>query len=195
MRYAVLVASDMAVPPSEAKPQTQAIGSFDAVFRAHYARVVRWVRALGIAATETDDVAQEVFLIAHRRRDQLADGASVRGWLFSITRRTCANARRGRAREEARREHADEPAAVPDPEAVAGRRQAAEILQGFLDSLPDEQREAFVLYEIEGMKAPEAAKSLGVSPDTVHSRVRLAREKLARVVTRHRARIEGGQHG
>lgn len=189
------VASDMAVPPTQAKAHASAVGSFDALFRAHYARVLRWVRALGVAATEADDVAQEVFLIAHRRRDQLADDASVRGWLFSITRRTCANARRGRAREQARREHADEPGAAPDPESVAGRRQAAEILQRFLNSLPEEQREAFVLYEIEGMKAPEVARSLEVSADTVHSRVRLAREKLARVVSRHRARIEGEHNG
>lgn len=193
----MLVAHKLAIPPtaSAGEAAEQARAGFESLFRQHFPAVRRWVRALGVRATDVDDVAQEVFVIAHRRLDQLRQGSSATGWLFSITRRTCANHRRGRVREEARRQHADGPTAMPDPEDAVGRREAASILQGFLDGLPDEQRDAFVLYEIEGMKAPEVAEALGVAADSVHSRVRLARDKLARVVARHRARIEGERDG
>ncbi len=192
----MLVASKLAIPRAVERDREEADvrACFEALFRRYFPSARRWVRAMGIPATDVDDVAQEVFLIAHRRLGQLAPDASTTGWLFSIARGTCANHRRGRAREHARRQHADPPINLPDPEQAVGHREAASILQGFLDELPEDQREAFVLYELEGLKAPEVGETLGISPDTVHSRVRVARDKLGRVVARHRARIERERH-
>lgn len=162
----------------------------EAVFRAHYGAVVRWARALGSGAA-AEDIAQEVFLIAHRRRDQLADPSGLRAWLFAITRRACANARRGGARHEARRIHADPPAPLSTTEHIAERNEAAALMQAFLDRLPEAQRLVFVLVEIEGLDAPETASLLETTPTRVHARLRSARARLARFVQQRHSATRG----
>jgi RNA polymerase sigma-70 factor (ECF subfamily) len=68
------------------------------------------------------------------------------------------------------------------------RSEAARMLHEFLVALPEEQRLVFVLYEMDGANANEIAEAVGISRNTVHSRVRLIREKLARFVGRERAK-------
>jgi RNA polymerase sigma-70 factor, ECF subfamily len=160
---------------------------FEQLFRRYYARVVRWVHAMGVTGTEAEDVAQDVFLIAHRSFARLHADAAATGWLFGISRRATANHRRARTRERARRQRADEPCELPNPEQSTSRREAASILQRFLAELPEEQQLVFILFELEGLSASEAAEVLGVSTDAVYSRARMARDKLARVVARHQA--------
>ncbi len=161
---------------------------YAALFRAHYPKVVRWLTVLGIPPGSADDVAQEVFIIAHRKLDQLRPDASPSAWLLGISRRVGATHRRSHMRAKARDKQAAPPEELPNPEAVAMRSQAAQLLQDFLASLPEEQRLVFVLYEMDGANATEIAQALDLSPNTVHSRIRLIREKLARVVARQRAK-------
>ena len=164
---------------------------YAALFRRQYRRVVRWLTVLGIGSGEVDDVAQEVFIIAHRKLDQLRPDASEAAWLLGISRRVVATHRRTKERTRAREEKATPPEPLPDPEAAAMRSQAAQVLHDFLTSLPDDQRLVFVLYEMDGANASEIAEALGISSNTVHSRIRLIREKLGRVVARQRARDRG----
>jgi len=173
---------------ADAAPTPGVEPEYDEMFRAHYGHVVRWLSVLGVRGGDVDDAAQEVFIIAHRRRDQLREDATVTGWLLGISRRVAATARRTRQRAQAREKRATPPEPGPDPETVALRSEAAEILHRFTDSLPEQQRLVFVLYELDGTTAPEIAEMLGVSPNTVHSRIRLVRDKLNRVVARERKR-------
>lgn len=163
------------------------------IFRAHYARVVRWLTVIGVATAEVDDVAQEVFIIAHRKLDQLRPDASPAGWLLAISRRVAATHHRSRRRTQAREQHGTPPTPLQSPEAAAMRSQAAQMLHEFLMTLPEEQRLVFVLFEIDGTAPREIADALGIPHNTVHSRIRLIREKLARVVARERAK--GARHG
>jgi RNA polymerase sigma-70 factor (ECF subfamily) len=161
---------------------------YASIFRSHYERVVRWLTVLGVQGGDADDVAQEVFIVAHRKLDQLRPDASVTAWLLAICRRVSATQRRGRARARAREQHVTPPSELPTPEAATMRSEAARMLHEFLVALPEEQRLVFVLYEMDGANANEIAEAVGVSRNTVHSRVRLIREKLARFVGRERAK-------
>jgi RNA polymerase sigma-70 factor (ECF subfamily) len=186
----VLLAASRDSTPADAHAASRGDVSFDyaEMFRAHYGRVVRWLSVLGVAPGDVDDAAQEVFIVAHRRGDRLHADATVTGWLLGISRRIAATSRRTRERATVREERAQPPPATPDPESVAMRREAAEILQRFLASLPEQQRLVFALYELDGEDATSIAQMLDLSPNTVHSRVRLMREKLARFVARERSR-------
>ena len=64
------------------------------------------------------------------------------------------------------------------PEWDTGRRELAAMLVHALDSLSREQRLAFVLREIEGFSASEAASVAGVPEATIRTRVFHARRKL-----------------
>lgn len=178
------------VPP-DATPDDGAAGlqsAYVAFFRAHYGRVVRWMVVLGVPSAAADDVAQEVFLVAHRKFDQLRPDASEAGWLMAIARNVASTHRRGAARARARERHASPPAAAPDPEATVMRSEAASLIQSFVETLPDEQRVVFAMYELDGASGSEVAEALGLSRHTVHSRIRLIRDKLARFIARHQAR-------
>ncbi|MCR9164688.1 MAG: RNA polymerase sigma factor [Nannocystaceae bacterium] len=162
--------------------------AYAAMFRAHYGKVVRWLSVLGVSRAAVDDVAQEVFIVAHRKFDQLRPDASTSGWLMAIARNVAATHKRGEGRARAREQHASAPAQSPSPEATAMRNQAAALLQEFLDTLPEEQRLVFAMVELDGSSGSEVAEALGISRHTVHSRLRLIREKLARRLARQQAR-------
>ncbi len=72
--------------------------TFDALVREHQASLRAWIRALGAQDAWVDDIAQEVFLIAHRRRSAFHDGAEVGPWLRGIARNLVLNERRKDAR-------------------------------------------------------------------------------------------------
>ena len=68
-------------------------------------------------------------------------------------------------------------------EAVA----AAQLLDRFLDELPEEQRDVFILAEVEEMTANEIAAVLDTNPNTVRTRLRTARLAVQASLARHRA--------
>lgn len=166
------------------------VPSFSEVYEQYFDFVWRSARRLGIPDGAVDDVAQEVFIVVHRKLAEFEGRSSLKTWLFAITRRVVSDHRR---RLKRRRPHTpfpdDRMASEGDsPQETVARQEAAMVLHTFLDSLPDEQREVFVLSELEQMTAPEIGEATDVKLNTVYSRLRLARKAFERVVARHRAR-------
>ena len=171
------------------EPSTAAALGFDDVYADHFDFVWRSVRRLGVHPPATDDVVQETFIIAYRRLSSFEGRSTMRSWLFGIARRVVSDHRRSkRRRPEAelseggtlRTETAD------GPHAMTAAREAAAVLQYFLETLPDEQREVFVAIEIEQMSAPEFESASGVKLNTVYSRLRLARAAFEKVTSERR---------
>ncbi|MBV1859277.1 MAG: sigma-70 family RNA polymerase sigma factor [Nannocystaceae bacterium] len=154
--------------------------SFDAIFRAHFDFVWRCARSF-VGESCADDVTQEAFLLV-RRRLEAFDADALRPWLYGITRNAARNWNRARQRR-ARRHRALvelEPAHGERWEQV---REAANLMDRFLLSLPVAQSEAFRLKVIEEFTAAEIATCTGVPLQTVYSRVRAANIALARFRT------------
>ena len=153
-----------------------------AAFREHYAFVWRVLLCTGVPRPVADDAVQDVFLTVHRRRRDYDGRAPLRHWIYGIAKGVGRNYGR-KARRWAGR-ITELPALVEAPEqedAVEHRRQLS-VVDAVLAQLADVQREVFVLIHVEGMTAPEVAKMIDVSVNTVYSRLRLARarfEKLA----------------
>jgi RNA polymerase sigma-70 factor, ECF subfamily len=150
--------------------------------------VARWAARLGGPGTEVEDVVQEVFMIAHGARAQFRGDSKPSTWLFGITRNVVRARRR---RERLRRllpfgappERTDVPTG-PTPAEELERREAGRVLYTALEALPDKQRTAFVLYELEGLAGAEIAELLGINHSTL--RVLLFRAR-ARIEDRLRA--------
>jgi RNA polymerase sigma-70 factor, ECF subfamily len=165
------------------------LARFEAVYAQHFAFVWRNLRRLGVAPAQLDDAAQDAFLVVHRR---LADveGDALRPFLFGVVRRVAADHRRSASRRgTSALEDGPEPvSAAPGPERDLERAEASRIVHHLLGQLSDEQREVFVLAELEQMAAPEIAVALGVPLNTVYSRLRAARaafeKQAARLVAR-----------
>ena len=142
-----------------------------------------------------EDLLQQTLLIGFQKFRQLRDQGSFRPWLVRILRRTHLNRVR-RPSREASFDEWDLPADVSlgsgtfDPELrfLTGRLRAE--LRTALDQLPEGQRLAVYLVDVEGFKYVEAAEALEVSPGTVASRVARGRRSLQKSLM-HLARERG----
>ncbi len=156
--------------------------------RAHFRYVWRLLRRLGLPATDADDAAQQVFLVAARRIDAIARG-SERAFLYGTALNVVAKWRAAAAR---RPEPLEDPEALADAsidaDAALDQHRARELLDTILAELPLELRAVFVLYEIEELTAAEVAAITALPAGTVASRLRRAREAFTEHVHRHEAR-------
>ena len=159
----------------DARLRTMVALHFDVVWRA--------LRRLGVPDAGADDAAQQVFLVAARRLDEI-DPPRERQYLLGIALRVASDARHAAARRrevpmgdshELARQMALTDGA-PLAEQLLDEKRARAMLASFLESMPTDLREAFVLFELEEMAAPAVAEILGVPVGTVASRVRRARQ-------------------
>ncbi len=150
--------------------------NFAAIFHEYAPFVLRAMRHLGVAAADVQDQSQEVFVAIHQGIERFAGRSSLRTWIYGICLRVASNYRR---RAYIRRERAfsepPEPAAVHDPFASDANWAA---LRQLLDTLDDEKREVFVLYELEELTMREVADVCGCPLQTAYSRLRAARRVL-----------------
>lgn len=77
------------------------------------------------------------------------------------------------------------------PTDLVTRHAAVDLLDRLVSVLDPNKRQVFVLIELEDVPAKEVAAQLGLSVNTVHSRLRLARQRITTEVRRMRARREG----
>lgn len=131
----------------------------------------------------------DVFLIAHAHLSRFEGRSSLATWLFTICRSVARDVRR-RERRDARHWSPLEVDEEIDLRADVGRaaehqQQLAE-LERILSAMAVEQRNVFVLFEIEKLTGEEIAEALGIPPGTVYSRLQLARKAF-------RAELERGQ--
>jgi RNA polymerase sigma-70 factor, ECF subfamily len=160
------------------------LGAFDEVFRLHVDSVWRMAVAMGIDADAAQDVVQNVFVIAHERRDQFVEGRAVRPWLLGIARNVILHHHRGERRRENRLRLLPEPPPVEPPARELERREAADLVQEFIARLDDKKKPVFVLGFIEGLTAKEIAGVLGLKLPTVYARARAAEAAFARFAAR-----------
>ncbi|HVU01670.1 MAG TPA: sigma-70 family RNA polymerase sigma factor [Polyangiaceae bacterium] len=170
-------------------PGTAQIATVDAVqvppFREIFERYVRYVHRLlihlGIPTRHAEDVCQEVFVIASRKHGELTDGAHLKTWLYAIAWRVAAAHRRlaRNRREIPVDDPADQLTDPRDPAMALEERRRLEKLDAALAALPEEQRDVFVLYEIEQLVMREISEVIGCSINTAFSRLYAARRGIA----------------
>jgi RNA polymerase sigma-70 factor (ECF subfamily) len=144
------------------------------------------LRMLG-SPQSAEDAAQEAFISAYKSVSKLR-GANVRSWLFRIASNRCIDELRRRQRrplvsldaptadEEARPLDVPDKELGPEGRALQGELHAA--LQSELLLLPDDQRLAVTLCDMEGLQYEEIAEVMGSSVGTVKSRISRGRARL-----------------
>jgi RNA polymerase sigma-70 factor (ECF subfamily) len=161
--------------------------AFEAFVTTHQHRVYGLaLRMLGHPA-EAQDVAQEVFLRAHRGLAEFRGEARLATWLYAITSRVCLN--RLAAGERRLERHGDEtlvrlPDARPGPDRALEQGELEEALHRAIAELPEDRRIVVLLRDVEGLAYEEIALALELPIGTVRSRLHRARldlkEKLER---------------
>ena len=151
-------------------------GDFDAVFRAHYDRLVRALTIVSGDRETAADAVQEAFVRAHVRWRRVRHYEDPVGWV----RRVAINRLHDDRRRAGRKQRA------VDRLAALGRAHAApadadvgrDALDELLATLPRQQRLATALFYVEELSVAEVAAALGLAEGTVKSHLHDARRRL-----------------
>lgn len=139
--------------------------ALQAIYRAHAGHVRALLARLVGVSGELDDLLQDTFITAFRSLHQLREPAALGAWLRAVA----VGEARHHLRSKARRGWLTfmAPEVLPDPPmmpaAADGDREAARAAQEIVRALDIDERLAFSLRFVEGMKLEEAAAACGVS--------------------------------
>jgi RNA polymerase sigma-70 factor (ECF subfamily) len=139
---------------------------------------------------EVDDVLHATFMNLPRIASSYDGRASCRNWLCGIGVRLAMRHRRGAGRFRRMLgafAHAPPGRAVPDPERQASHQQELAALDRAMGRLSEKKRAVFVLVELEGLSAEDAARALEIPAATARTRLFHARRELQEALER-----EGG---
>jgi RNA polymerase sigma-70 factor (ECF subfamily) len=169
------------------QPMAEVPATFGELYDAHADAMFRTLARLGVAAAHLEDAAQELFVTAWKKQSAFERRSSVRTWLTGIAVHIASHYRRNAGRRATEPLDDELAGSTPSPHDDAERRQGLELLQRVLSKLSDEQREVFVMMEMEGFSAPELSALLGIPENTIYSRLRLARTAFNTAVARLQA--------
>lgn len=142
--------------------------------------------------SRAEELLQEVFLRVVRSKDRYEKTAKLTTWLYTIARNLCVDeSRRAKFRrtvslDAPRRGAEDDSPAMVDTVAAdqvatddaAAAPQIRQRMAKAIDGLPDDQREVFLMRQINGLSFKEIGEIVGAPENTVKSRMRYALEKL-----------------
>ncbi len=162
--------------------------------------IYRSVREQGRA----EDLLQDVFLKVVQRAGDFRGQAKFSTWLYTITRNLCID--HSRKMSHRRHRSLDAPAYRGDEgsEAMVDRvasntpgvargaiasQLSAEIAEA-VETLPQEQREVFLMRQVQGLRFKDIAAIVDVSENTVKSRMRYALERLQAALSEYRDYVQ-----
>lgn len=155
---------------------------FDDVFRRHAPYVGALVLKLIGRPGDVDDVVQDVFIQAHRGLSKLREPEAVRPWLRRITvRRTQRWLRKRWVRRWFGEADVDAHEELADPSASPEDRATLAYVYRTLETMPRDERLAWVLRFVEGETLESIAELLGSSVSTVQRRLRAAEARMGEI--------------
>jgi RNA polymerase sigma-70 factor, ECF subfamily len=140
--------------------------------RAYAPIATAFLRKLGTRADEIDDARQEVFLQFFRYLAGFRAEAELKTWLFRLcvseARRTRRHRKSGIVLGDRLRSHPVDDAV---PAASRSEETIQELVKRAVNRMPADQRQAFILFELDGLTGKEVAKIGGRSlPSTLRRR-------------------------
>jgi len=141
----------------------------------YHGDVYRYAYRLSGNQADAEDLAQQTFLIAHQRFDQLRDPDKAAAWLFAILR-SCYLKSRRRRRPMAVASLELDVEAIPD--SIPDEEIDSDLLQLAIDELPDEYKLVLVMFYFEDCSYKDIAAKLSIPIGTVMSRLARAKSRL-----------------
>lgn len=175
-----------AVVPSKERSDLPYSLAIAALYDEHYEFLGRALWRLGVDRSHIDDAIQDLFIVVFRRYAEFEWRSSVRSWLYAIALRVAKSQRRRSNRRTFDSLDEDDAylACEGNPHDSQERVEAAKAVQTIVESMDEPIRLVFTMIELEEFTAPEIASVLGISVNTVYSRLRLGRVHFDRAVER-----------
>jgi RNA polymerase sigma-70 factor (ECF subfamily) len=154
-------------------------------------KLLRYIEPFVFNASEAEDIVQEAFLSAFKALCSFRGDSTFSTWLYRIAINKAKNLRmqsfrrlppNTRESDEVTQDLHSEGVVIDTPESIFERDELLKIVSSALDLMPSEQREAFLLLELDGLSYDQIAVSMKSPVGTVRSRVHRARDFLASVL-------------
>jgi RNA polymerase sigma-70 factor (ECF subfamily) len=172
------------------------IAAFEKLVKQYDRQVFRISQHIVQNREDAEDVVQDAFLKAYEKLDQFQGNSKFYTWLVRIA--VNESLMRLRKRRTGRMVSIDEDVETeegsmprdladwsPDPEALYGQSEMADILRKTIQGLPPGIRVVFALRDVEGLSTEETAETLGLSIPAVKSRLLRARLQLRERLSRY----------
>lgn len=147
-------------------------------WEAFHAPLHQFIRRRVADEATAEDLLQEVFLKIHQQGDSLRDARRLESWIYQITCNLIIDYYRGHHHRET---PLDDVQGLDFPEELPADDIVSELLpcvRAMVLALPDQDRQALILTEYQGLTQKELGERLGLSFSGAKSRVQRAREKL-----------------
>jgi len=154
-------------------------------------RIIRWALVVTRDPDDAEDVAQQVSVTIHRKLGAFDAKSSFTTWLYAVVRNAAVELTRKsyRQREVGFSEEVSTlsiPQATQDSIERMENERAAAIIRSFFTELPQRQRELIQLVDVDGYSAADAARLMGIEPETARVHLLRARRALrARMLETH----------
>ena len=149
-----------------------------------------------------EELTQDTFLNAYKKLSTLKEPSQFAGWLYVIANRLCTNwIQRHKSKMQSLAstpmeeiEHSSYNHYVLEQRETEATERRHRLVKELLEKLPESERTVITLYYLGGMQSKEIGKFLGVSVNTVTSRLQRARKRLAQEEELLVQEILGGVH-
>ena len=165
--------------------------AFELLYERHHGPILSFCRHLTGRLEDAEDAVQHTFLSAYREITGSADELDLKPWLYTVARNRCLSLLRSRRVREGSaagalwtgrhgppEEHAVEAWGMEGLAEEVERREELRALVADLGQLPEPQRAAIVLSELEALSHAQIAQVLDVDTAKVRSLVFQARDSL-----------------
>jgi RNA polymerase sigma-70 factor (ECF subfamily) len=159
--------------------------AFELLMRQHERLVLATALRLTGNMEDAQDISQEVFLRLYKNLGKVQNANALPAWLYRVTVNACHDLRRRKPASEPESSAGDLVAGGMDPQTSLTQAERRRVLEMSLRVLPEKERAALVLRDLEGLSTGEVARALGSSEATVRSQVSKARVKVRDFVERY----------
>jgi RNA polymerase sigma factor (sigma-70 family) len=151
--------------------------AFETIYDRYERPIRTFCRHLLGQPEDADDAVQHAFLAAYRTITGSDQRLDLKPWLFTVARNRCRSLLRSRRRDPGLTGEAFEPSTEGLVAAVE-RRESLRHMLADIAALPEDQRAALILTQLETLKHDEVARVLEVPTDKVKALVFQARTSL-----------------
>ena len=162
------------------------VSAFERIIVRYERRVLSLAWRLLGKQEDAQDASQEVFLRAFRYLHRFDSRRPFEPWLMKMTVNVCHDLGKKRQRQPESLRDPDTVQATGSPHDDLHSEEQRKILYQALQELPEKERAAIVLRDIEGLSTAEVAEILNSSEATVRSQICTARLKIRKAVERGR---------
>jgi RNA polymerase sigma-70 factor (ECF subfamily) len=163
------------------------VAAFEQLMLRTQYRVLSTARRLLGDAADAEEATQEVFLRVYKYVHRFDRSKPFEPWLYRMTVNVCHDiaSRRPRSEPIVSAEDQNLPCVSGDPNDSLDMEKHRQLLQTALSRLPDQQRTAVILRDLQGLSVSEVAEAMKVSPATVRSHLSTARMRLKDLIQKY----------